>query len=390
MDQGSRQPRDARLGGVLPEPLAARQGGPPHPRRELHRRLLLEHLRQGRRSSPGRCRPSTTRCSTASLPPYEPRGCQRGISFSWYLYSPLRVKYPYLRGVLIDLWREARKAARRSGRRVGVDPVDDPEKRAQLPAGPRQGRIPPGEARDEVLELIAASTVYTVKKHGPDRIIGFSPIPAMSHAQLRGRRALPAAPGRREPLLLRLVLRPATASPEVWGEQTDVAESADWYHSKFIASMGSNLSMTRTPDVPLRRRGPPQRHQAGGALARLLAGLQVRRPVDPRQRRPGRRLLDGGGPRHPEGVLPRDRPTPDFRDYVRRYSDAPFLVELEERDGGHRPGRMLRAGKLARTRDEENGEWKFLVCGRERRAPHAAGQRWASAGSTRRGSGTSS
>lgn len=25
-----------------------------------------------------------------NLPPYEPRGCQRGISFSWYLYSPDR------------------------------------------------------------------------------------------------------------------------------------------------------------------------------------------------------------------------------------------------------------------------------------------------------------
>ena len=42
------------------------------------------------------------------LPPYEPRGCQRGISYSWYLYSPLRVKYPYIRGALIDQWREAR------------------------------------------------------------------------------------------------------------------------------------------------------------------------------------------------------------------------------------------------------------------------------------------
>ena len=34
----------------------------------------------------------------AGLPPYEPRGCQRGISFSWYIYSPLRGKYPYARG----------------------------------------------------------------------------------------------------------------------------------------------------------------------------------------------------------------------------------------------------------------------------------------------------
>jgi nitrate reductase alpha subunit len=37
------------------------------------------------------------------IPPYEPRGCQRGISYSWYIYSPIRVKYPYVRGALIDL-----------------------------------------------------------------------------------------------------------------------------------------------------------------------------------------------------------------------------------------------------------------------------------------------
>lgn len=32
-----------------------------------------------------------------SLPDFTPRGCQRGASYSWYLYSPIRVKYPYLR-----------------------------------------------------------------------------------------------------------------------------------------------------------------------------------------------------------------------------------------------------------------------------------------------------
>ena len=39
------------------------------------------------------------------------------------------------------------------------------------------------------------------------------------------------------------------AFPEIWGDQTDVCESADWYNTKFIVSMGSNLNMTRTPDV---------------------------------------------------------------------------------------------------------------------------------------------
>ena len=38
------------------------------------------------------------------------------------------------------------------------------------------------------------------------------------------------------------------ASPETWGEQTDVHESADWYNAKLLAVMGSNLNMTRTPD----------------------------------------------------------------------------------------------------------------------------------------------
>ncbi len=33
---------------------------------------------------------------------------------------------------------------------------------------------------DEVLQLVSASLLYTVMKYGPDRNVGFSPIPAMS------------------------------------------------------------------------------------------------------------------------------------------------------------------------------------------------------------------
>ena len=36
------------------------------------------------------------------MPNHEPRGCQRGASFSWYLYSPQRVKYPMVRGRLLE------------------------------------------------------------------------------------------------------------------------------------------------------------------------------------------------------------------------------------------------------------------------------------------------
>ena len=43
-------------------------------------------------------------------PEYEPRGCPRGAAFSWYTYSPTRVRYPYVRGVLLEMYREAREA----------------------------------------------------------------------------------------------------------------------------------------------------------------------------------------------------------------------------------------------------------------------------------------
>ena len=37
-------------------------------------------------------------------PEYEPRGCPRGAAFSWYTYSPTRVRYPYARGVLVEMY----------------------------------------------------------------------------------------------------------------------------------------------------------------------------------------------------------------------------------------------------------------------------------------------
>jgi len=112
------------------------------------------------------------------MPNHEPRGCQRGASFSWYLYSPHRIKYPLIRGRLVDLYRKERAS--------GKDPVEaweaiqsDPDKRKRYTAVRGLG----GFVRstwDEVTEIIAAANVYTIKKWGPDRIYGFSPIPAMS------------------------------------------------------------------------------------------------------------------------------------------------------------------------------------------------------------------
>ena len=181
------------------------------------------------------------------MPEYEPRGCPRGASFSWYLYSPLRVKYPYMRGVLLDMYRQERE-------RTG-DPVDawaaiveDPEKaRAYKSQRGRGGFV--RASWDEAAELVAAAHVYTTKRYGPDRIAGFTPIPAMSMVSYAaGTRFLSLIGG----VVLSFYdwyadLPPA--SPQIWGDQTDVPESADWWNASYVIIWGTNIPQTRTPDA---------------------------------------------------------------------------------------------------------------------------------------------
>jgi len=57
--------------------------------------------------------------------------------------------------------------------------IEDPQKRARM----QQSRGKGGYRRarwDDVSELIAAASLYTARKWGPDRVMGFSPIPAKS------------------------------------------------------------------------------------------------------------------------------------------------------------------------------------------------------------------
>ena len=237
-----------------------------------------------------------------ALPPYEPRGCQRGISASWYLYSPLRVKHPYVRGALLDSGSaRAPRATTRStpGRRWWRTTTS-----GAMATGTRQGRLAPRDW-DTVLELIAASTIYTIKKYGPDRIAGFSPIPAMSMVSYASGARMLQLMGGVSLSFYDWYCDLPPASPETWGEQTDVHESADWYNAKLMAVMGSNLNMTRTPDCHF---AAEARHNGTHVWVFSPDFSQVSRfarRVDADQRRPGRRLVDGGQSRPAQGVPPR-------------------------------------------------------------------------------------
>ncbi len=180
------------------------------------------------------------------LPNHEPRGCPRGASYSWYVYSAQRVKYPMIRGRLMQMWREARKT---------MDPVSawesisqDPVKAARYKSVRGQGGFVRADW-NTATEMIAAANAFTVKKFGPDRVIGFSPIPAMSMVSYAaGARYLSLLGGACLSFYDWYCDLPP-ASPQVWGEQTDVPESADWYNSTYLMVWGSNVPQTRTPDA---------------------------------------------------------------------------------------------------------------------------------------------
>ena len=301
------------------------------------------------------------------LPNHEPRGCARGASYSWYLYSANRVKYPMVRGRLLKHWRAAIALAK--------SPVDAWASIVENDASKREWQKQRGlggfvrSTWDEVNQMIAAANVYTIKKHGPDRIIGFSPIPAMS--------MISYAAGSRYLSLIGGVCMSfydwycdlPPSSPQVWGEQTDVPESADWYNSSYIIAWGSNVPQTRTPDAhfltevrykgtkvvsitpdysEVAKLGDLWMHPKQGTDAAVAMAM-------------GHVILkefyfkDGGKGR-----------STYFDDYARRYTDLPLLVVLKEKtlpDGSKAmvPDRYVRASDFPGQLDQSNNpDWKTV------------------------------
>jgi nitrate reductase alpha subunit len=298
-------------------------------------------------------------------PEYEPRGCPRGAAFSWYTYSPTRVRYPYVRGVLLQLFREAKA-------RHGGDPVLAWQEIVSDPALARQYKSARGKGGlvratwAEAVELAAAAHVHTIKAFGPDRVAGFSPIPAMSmvsHAAGARFYALLGAP------MLSFYDWYAdlpVASPQVFGDQTDVPESGDWWDASYLVMWGSNVPVTRTPDA----------HWMTEARYR---GQKV--VVVSPDHADNVKFADEWLPANPgtdaalafamgHVVLQEffvDRQVPYFTDYVKKYTDLPYLVTLDPDDaavGGapvFRPGKFLTAADLGEFEDQENAAFKTVL-----------------------------
>ncbi len=316
------------------------------------------------------------------MPNHEPRGCQRGASYSWYLYSGNRLKHPMVRGRLIRAWRAARKTLAPVAAWASIM-EDEATRRAIHKVRGKGGfvRVP----WDEANEIIASANAYTIRKYGPDRVFGFSPIPAMSMVSY--------ASGSRYLSLLGGVslsfydwycdLPPA--SPQTWGEQTDVPESADWFNSSYIIVWGSNVPQTRTPDAHF---FTESRYRGTRSIVVSPDYSEATKFADlwlhPKQGTDAALGLALGHVVLREFHV--DNPDPYFTDYCRRYSDMPFLVRLvKQGDHYYIPDRLLRACDIAGGLGETNNpEWKTLAFDEASGrivAPHGTlGFRWGEGG----------
>jgi nitrate reductase alpha subunit len=269
-------------------------------------------------------------------PEYEPRGCPRGAAFSWYTYSPTRCA---TRTSAASCSRCTARPKARTG-----DPVlawaaswDDPAsaRAYQAPAARAAWSAPRGPRSTR---SIAAAHVHTIKQHGPDRIFGFSPIPAMSMAShAAGSRFISLIGGAmlsfydwyatcRWPPRRCSATRPTCPSPRTGG-------------TRLPDHVGLPTSRDPHPGRALHGRGPLPRPEGRHGVPGLRGQHEVRRRVDPRTPAPTA-PWHGDGPRDPQGVLRRPAGAAFF-DYVKKYTDLPFLVTLrDEKDGAYVPGQV--------------------------------------------------
>jgi nitrate reductase alpha subunit len=159
------------------------------------------------------------------------------------------------------------------------------------------------------------------------------------------------------------------ASPQVFGDQTDVPESGDWWDATYLMMWGSNVPVTRTPDAhwmaEVRYRGT----KVVTVSPDYADNTKFADEWLPAQAGTDAALAMGMG-----HVILNEffvaRRVPFFVDYVRQYTDLPFLITLTEApvsaaapDGGLVPGKFLTAADLATNGAATDPEdaWKTVL-----------------------------
>lgn len=149
----------------------------------------------------------------AGVPEHNPRGCNKGVCGTDYVYGPQRVKHPLIR-----------TGARGAGK----------WRRATW---------------DEALTHIAEKIVDLSKEHGPDCLGIYTPVPAVSTVSFSAGHRFANLWGAYTYTFYDWFSDNPVAEAITMGVQNDVAETADWFNAKLILLWGANPVQTRIPDA---------------------------------------------------------------------------------------------------------------------------------------------
>ena len=115
------------------------------------------------------------------------------------------------------------------------------------------------------------------------------------------------------------------ASPQVFGDQTDVPESADWWNAGYLIMWGSNVPVTRTPDAHFMTEA---RYRGQKVVVVSPDYADNTKFADewlaPHPGTDGALAMAMGHVILKEFFV--DRQVPRFGDYVKKYTDLPFLI----------------------------------------------------------------
>ena len=157
------------------------------------------------------------------------------------------------------------------------------------------------------------------------------------------------------------------ASPQVFGDQTDVPESADWWNASYLIMWGANVPMTRTPDAHFMTEARYRGQKVVTVSPDYADNTKFADEwLNPHPGTDGALGMAMGHVILKEFYL--ERQVPRFVDYVKKFSDLPFLVSLKQRDGAWVPDKFVTAADLGDT--GEGADFKTVIVDATTGKPH--------------------
>ena len=208
------------------------------------------------------------------LPNHEPRGCSRGASYSWYLYSGNRVKYPLVRSRLLKLWREAR--ALRKPVAAWESIVDRSEETRDLHEQARPRRLRARDLGRGHRDHRGGQCLHREKARSRPRHRLLADPGDVDGVLCRGL-ALSVAARRRVHVVLRLVLRPAAVQSADLGRADRRARERRLVQFGLPHSVGLECPADPHARCALLYRSALSRRQERGDLAGLFGSLEILR-----------------------------------------------------------------------------------------------------------------